>query len=66
MYESSELVKDVAGIDFTFANIHGDLCVRLTAARNGDHVFTFHSIAELRKILKESDMVLPGDEGEEE
>ena len=65
LYESSELVKDVAGIDFTFANIHGDLCVRLTAARNGDHVFTFHSIAELRKILEESDIVL-GDEGEEE
>ena len=66
LYKSSELVKDVAGIDFTFANIHGDLCVRLAAARNGDHVFTFHSIEELRKILEESDIVLPGDEGEEE
>ena len=66
LHDSSELVKDVAGVDFTFANIHGDLCVRLTAARNGDHVFTFHSIAELRKILEESDIVLPADEGEEE
>ena len=66
LHESSQLVNDAGGIDFTFANINGDLCVRLTDAHNGRNVFTFSSIENLRTILADKGIDLPDDEEEEE
>ena len=64
--ESSKLVRDIDGVDFTFANINGDLCVRLTTAVNGRHVWTFSSIQNLRTILFNKGFELPDAEDAEE
>ena len=66
LYKSTNLVKDVEGVEFTFANIHGDLCVRLSTAHNDKHVWKFESIPDLRKILQDRGIVLPAEEDDEE
>ena len=59
LHESSQLVQDTEGVDFTFANINGDLCVRLTNAHNDRNVWTFTSIQNLRTVLANKGIVLP-------
>ena len=61
LYKSSKLVENVQGVDFTFANIHGDLCVRLTAEHEGRNVWTFQSLGELKKLLGDRNIQIPDD-----
>ena len=64
--DSIDHVKDVRGVEFVFANIHGDLCVRLTDEYDGKNVFPFNSMDELNKVLADKDLIELVDEDDEE
>ena len=53
LHESVDLVNEIDGVDFTFSNLHGDLCVRLKEPVNNKNVFNFKSIDDLKKLLGE-------------
>ena len=52
LFEAIDFVKDIEKIDFWFANVHGDLIVRLKEAINGRQLFTFDSMKSLKTLLK--------------
>ena len=54
LYRASQLVNGIEEIDFCFANTHGDLTLRLKeASNNGKQFFNFHSMDDLRTILRQ-------------
>ena len=56
--EAIQLVDNIDGVDFVYADIHGDAKVRLKAAFNGKFAVLFTSIEELKKLLLEMDVLL--------
>ena len=42
LYDASQVLENIEGVNFPFANIHGDLNIRLVAPYNGNHVYPFH------------------------
>ena len=64
LYESVDYVKDIEGVEFTFSNIHGDLCVWLTEPDDrNNHKFTFNTMDELKQILVQKDLIENDDDG---
>ena len=51
LFDATNAVRGVEKVNFCFANIHGDLNVRLEEAYNGKHVHGFNSISELSELL---------------
>ena len=62
LHESIDFVKDINGVEFTYANIHGDLRVRLTNEYDGKNDFQFTSIQELNQMLVEKELLVKDDE----
>ena len=51
LYDASNLVNGMDKVDFVFANIHGDLQVRLVEPYEDKILFYFNSIDDLTKLL---------------
>ena len=54
--------SEIDGVEFTYANLHGDLCVRLTRVHNEKQVHQFTSLEELHQILVDAKLVDEEDE----
>ena len=57
LHESLQIAQKVDAINFTYANIHGDICARLHEAVNGTDSFSFNSLTELLKKLNDLELV---------
>ena len=57
LHESIELTEKIDAVDFTYANIHGDICARLKTAVNGTESFSFQSAEQLLKKLSDLHLV---------
>ena len=68
LHDSVEFCKEIDGVDYTFANLHGDLCVRLSEKVNDKNIIKgFNTLDELQNILIEKNLVDPvEDESSEE
>ena len=68
LFNANEYVKNNAKIDFCFANIHGDLNVRLKEKIDDRQTFSFDSMKGLETLLKNKGIVVVegGDEVVEE
>ena len=53
LYEASKRLEDVEKVNFTFADIHGDLVIRLQEEYKGKFLFTFNSMDDLDELLRE-------------
>ena len=62
LHDSIDFVKDINGVEFAYANIHGDLRVRLTDEYDGRDDFEFTSIQELKEILVEKELIVKDEE----
>ena len=51
LFDVSNAVKEVGNVQFCFANINGDLKIRLVEPYNGKQVFSFNSLNELNSLL---------------
>ena len=53
LYDASKIIeeKDIASVNFVFANNHGDLHVRLSEPLDGKSVFAFKNLEELDNLL---------------
>ena len=58
----SQFASDIDGVEFTYANLHGDICVRLSTAFKERQVHQFTSLEELNQILVEADLIDADDE----
>ena len=56
-YNASELVKDIESVKFVYANIHGDLILRLNEEIDGKEDFPFNSMDKLKSLLVETGCV---------
>ena len=56
-YDASELVKDIEGVKFVYANIHGDLILRLNEKIDGKEDYHFNSMDKLKSLLVETGCV---------
>ena len=63
LHESIKLCENIEGVNFAYANIHGDICVRLSAAVNGTESFSFQSTEQLLKKLSDLKLVELDEEG---
>ena len=61
--DSIQIAEKVDEIDFAYANIHGDICVRFKEAVNGTESFSFTSKEGLLRKLKDLDIVDLDEEG---
>ena len=60
LYDAATLVENIDGVEFAFANAHGDINVRLTESLpNGKQHFAFSSLSELKQRLLENNFNLP-------
>ena len=66
LHESIEHVQDIPGVEFTFANLHGDLAVKLSEKYEGKDVFSFNTIDELNAILLEKGLIEEDEDEAEE
>ena len=63
LYRASNLVDDLDQIDFVFANIHGDLTLRLKDPDEDEkQLFSFSSMSQLKETLKEHNIDFMDDE----
>lgn len=53
LYDASQLTDSIDAINFVYADIHGNLKVRLINEYKGKHVFPFNSIDMLDQIITE-------------
>ena len=53
LYEASQLVNDAEKVNFVFANVHGDLNIRLVEPYKDKMVFPFSSMGQLKDLLAE-------------
>ena len=51
LHEATEITSNVNEVNFAFADIHGDLKIRLVNAIEGRFVFSFSTIEELKNLL---------------
>ena len=51
LFDATNAIRGVEKVNFCFANIHGDLNIRLDEAYDGKHVHGFNSIKELSELL---------------
>ena len=56
LYEAAKRLENVETVNFAFADIHGDLNIRLQEEYQGKFLFTFNSIADLNELLREVGM----------
>lgn len=63
LHETIELAAKLDCIDFAYANIHGDVCVRLTAAVDGTESISLQSTSQLLKKLSDLRLVVLDQEG---
>ena len=61
--DAIQIAEKVDEIDFAYANIHGDICVRFKEAVNGTESFSFTSKERLLQKLKDLDIVDLDEEG---
>ena len=59
LFNASNFVTDIEGVDFAFANIHGDICVRLAESHNDRNNFPFSSMDNLKILLCEKGIEVP-------
>ena len=64
LFEANDFVANIDQIDFCFANIHGDLNVRMKEEVDGRQIFSFDSMEALRTLLIKKGCI--EDAGEEE
>ena len=64
LFEANDFVANINQIDFCFANIHGDLNVRMKEEVDGRQIFSFDSMEALRTLLTKKGCI--EDAGEEE
>ena len=59
LYEASQTIKDkkLSGVQFVFANIHGDLHVRLTNPCNDSEVHPFETLQDLDTFLMDNGII---------
>ena len=57
LHESIEIADKIGAVNFVYANIHGDICVRLTAAVNGTEYFSFQTTQQFLKKLSDLNIV---------
>ena len=59
LFDASKIIeeKDVKSINFVFANLHGDLQVRLTEPLEGKHVHPFKDLQELDDLLLNNGLI---------
>ena len=62
-HETIQLTAKLDCIDFAYANIHGDVCVRLTAAVDGTESISLQSTSQLLKKLSDLRLVVLDQEG---
>ena len=66
LHESIVFCENIDGVDFTYANLHGDLCVRLSEKVNDKNVIkSFNTMQELKNYLVEKNLVDPEEESDE-
>ena len=53
MYDARLIIENIEKVHFIFADIHGDLQMRLKDPYKGKHFFEFNSIESLNDLLKE-------------
>ena len=53
LYDAGLLTETIDSINFVYANVHGDLKLRLVKEIEGKHVFSFDSIDNLNKIIRD-------------
>ena len=60
LYDAVELTKNIENDDwgFVYANIHGDLLLRLQEKYQGKHYYSFDSLESLRNQLNEIGLLL--------
>ena len=60
LHKASELIneKKPSTVKFVFANIHGDLQIRLAEPCNGKMVHPFNSLKELDNFLLENNLII--------
>ena len=63
-YEASEYVKEIEKVKFIYANIHGDLILRLNEEINGEEDFQFNSMNKLKSLLVETGCVEADEDNE--
>ena len=63
LLHESLYASEIEGVEFTYANPHGDICVRLSRAHNEKQVHQFTSLEELNQILVDAELI---DEDEDE
>ena len=51
LFEANEFVENIEQVDFCFANVHGDINVRMKEELNGRQVFSFDSMDSLKSLL---------------
>ena len=51
LFNASNAVKNIEGVHFCFANVHGDLSVRLNEPYDSKQVFTFNSMPQLSDFI---------------
>ena len=56
-YKASEYVKEIEKVKFIYANIHGDLILRLNEEIDGKEDFQFNSMNKLESLLVETGCV---------
>ena len=66
LHESIEHVENIQGVEYTFANLHGDLAVKLSDKYEGKDIFSFNTIDELNNILIDKKLVEEADSEAEE
>ena len=64
-YNASELVKNIEGVKFVYANIHGDLILRLNEEIDGEEDFQFNSMEKLKSLLVETGCVEDDEDNDE-
>ena len=66
LFKSSEFVKNIDGVHFVAANLHGDLYVRFDNLVGGKHFFNFDTFEDLKLLLLNNGFVTEEDIEDEE
>ena len=61
MHKAQSLAEKTDGVEFVYANTHGDLSVKLSQAINEKTDFGFSTMTELKSFLNEKGFEIPID-----